>query len=149
MFAEEMWSPQTTSLRQLAHLPTCPAQLARSTLPPCGPLPITNQHPCWVHSSFQNSFPLGKTSSWTPELQQNRFSPRRYCWVPAGMAGMFWKVIKASKAISTSSNGCFSGSKGPGCGSPQGPTGTPELLPVPTKLSGSLNSGPGRPCCHR
>ena len=60
-----------------------------------------------------------------------------------GWRGMFWKVIKASKATSTSSNGCFSGSKVPGCGSPQGPTGTPELLLVPTKLSGSLNSGPG------
>lgn len=63
MFAEEMWSPQTASFRQLAHLPTCPAQLAQSTLPPCGPLPIANQHSLWVCSSFQHSFPLGKTSS--------------------------------------------------------------------------------------
>ena len=75
MFAEEMWSPQTASFRQLAHLPTYPAQLARSTLPPCGPLPSANQHPLWVRCSFQHSFLLGKTSSWTPELQQNRFSP--------------------------------------------------------------------------
>ena len=62
---------------------------------------------------------------------------------------MFWKVIKASIAISASSNGCFSGSKGSGCGSPQGPPGTSELLPVPTKLSGSLNAGPGCPCLRR
>lgn len=89
MFAEEIWSSQTTSLRQVAHLPTCPpAQLSWPGLPcvHAAPSPLLTS----IHSGstlLSNTFPLGKTSSWTPELQQNRFSPRSYCWVPVGMEG--------------------------------------------------------------